>query len=129
MAKITKTAVVRVLRFKLSSDTLWAAWGLMKLLECQTADEQACMATRYQNGMGFSAMDAEFGSSLAKQARAWIETPKAERRFPSPFSARQALPACRIASKYAKQLSEFLTDDVKQLLVNPETVHNQAAVA
>ena len=44
-----------------------AANALVGLYERQTADEQSTKATRQKNGMGFSAIDAAFLSSLAEQ--------------------------------------------------------------
>src|SRR3990167_4709507 len=59
----------------------------------QTAAEQASDSTSELNGRGFSGVDAEFGSSLARQVLAG-------RRL----SPRQLKFGRRIARKYARQL-------------------------
>jgi len=41
--------------------------GLVVLYRLQTKDEQSAEITRYRNGVGFNAQDANFLSSLAKQ--------------------------------------------------------------
>lgn len=43
--------------------------ALIVLFERQTSDEQASESTTHKNGRGFSAFDAEFLSSLAKQVQ------------------------------------------------------------
>lgn len=41
--------------------------GLKVIYDRQTSDEQNAERTKYLNGRGFNGLDAEFGSSLAKQ--------------------------------------------------------------
>ena len=66
--------------------------ALVWLYRRQTADEQRSRTTEHRNNMGFSAYDAEFGSSLAEQVLRG-------RRL----SAKQMMWARRLLKKYAGQ--------------------------
>ena len=63
----TKKARIEFLREKLGSNYAWAARGLVRIYEAQTADEQSAGNTRYHNGVGFSGPDAYILTSFAKQ--------------------------------------------------------------
>jgi len=64
-----KTDVQRIefVKQKLKTDDRWLFKGLIAIYQCQTEDEQATDSTRNINGIGFSAYDAEFLSSVARQ--------------------------------------------------------------
>jgi hypothetical protein len=64
--------------------------------------------TELRNDIGFSGVDAEFGSKLAEQANAWLETAPEARRFNSPFSPKQIPYATRMAIKYRKQVASMM---------------------
>jgi hypothetical protein len=66
----TKKARTAFIRDKLSNDQAWALRGLLAIYANQTADEQAMAQTTYANSIGFTGADAEFLTSLAKQAEA-----------------------------------------------------------
>lgn len=52
---------------KLATDSRWAIKALMAIYRYQTEDEQKSDATLENNGVGFTGVDAEFLTSLAKQ--------------------------------------------------------------
>lgn len=58
---------VAFIKQKLSSSQAWLERSVVAIYQRQTAEEQAVEATRNKNGVGFSAFDAEFLSSVAKQ--------------------------------------------------------------
>ena len=70
----------------------------------QTADERATLATRHENGRGWSARDASFGGSLAQ----WIERGRSEfGRAPGhSLSRAQKEGGRRMVRKYWRQLLE-----------------------
>lgn len=70
--------------------------SILQLHQCQTPDEQHELGTKYKNDMGFNMMDAEFGSSLAKQIMAGRKPTK-----PQIAAARKML------GKYAGQLTRI----------------------
>ena len=51
----------------INSSDRWLYRGVLAIYAKQTADEKDSSTTRYNNKMGFSACDAEFLSSLARQ--------------------------------------------------------------
>ena len=65
--KTTKRNIVLFVRTKLATDPVWATKALVRIYENQTADEQRADVTREDNGIGFTGIDAQFLSSLAKQ--------------------------------------------------------------
>lgn len=66
--KTTKKNVLLFVREKLATDPVWARKALVKIYtENQTSQEQAAEQTVEDNGIGFSGVDANFLSSLAKQ--------------------------------------------------------------
>src|SRR5690349_328082 len=67
--------------------------ALTTLYARQTGDEQNSGTTTHLNGQGFNAMDATFGSSLARQIAAG-----------RPLTAYQLAAARRLLPKYAAQL-------------------------
>ncbi len=77
MCKVTKKSVEAFLKEKLSTDSAWALRALSRIYSFQTEDEKSREDTYYINKVGFTGVDGEFLSSLAKQ---WEEkhflTPK-----------------------------------------------------
>jgi hypothetical protein len=65
--KINKTRLAEFVRHKLATDAQWALRALLLVYGLQTADEQNTGTTKEDNGVGFSGVDAEFLTSLAKQ--------------------------------------------------------------
>jgi hypothetical protein len=66
--KTTKLNVQAFVKHKLATDPVWALKALVRIFtENQTQSEQQMDATVEDNGIGFSGVDAEFMSSLAKQ--------------------------------------------------------------
>ncbi len=98
---------VEAIRELLDRSDLAVARGLVRIWELQTEAERLTDETSDANGVGFAACDAAFGSSLARQASEWLETPPEHRRFPSPFSVKQMVLARRLARKYAGQLARL----------------------
>jgi len=49
------------------ADSIWMARGILAIYDRQTEDEQNNETTRYHNGVGFGAVDANILSSFAKQ--------------------------------------------------------------
>ena len=60
-------------KLKLASQSMWAIRGLLAIYAAQTADEQCSDSTTVDNGVGFTGIDANFLSSLAKQAQRRID--------------------------------------------------------
>lgn len=67
MAKITQLQKKEFLKEKLGTDPRWAKHALLKIFEFQTQEEQDHECTHDHNGVGFTGVDGEFLSSLAKQ--------------------------------------------------------------
>ncbi len=68
--------------------------AVVVLTELQTADELASETTKVQNGQGWNARDAKFGTSLAKSVKDWGR-----------LTSRQLVAARRMVLKYAGQLA------------------------
>jgi hypothetical protein len=64
----TKIAIKTFLKHKLATDQAWALKALAAVFANQTESERQVGATVEDNGCGFSGCDAEFLTSLAKQA-------------------------------------------------------------
>ena len=77
---------------------------LTVLYASQTPGEQAARVTAEQNGAGFNAFDAGFGSSLAEQAIA------------GRLSAKQVGAARKMLRKYAKQIAGVVAEAPRQAL-------------
>jgi hypothetical protein len=77
---------------------------LTVLYAAQTPGERAGRTTVVQNGTGFNAYDAGFGSSLAEQAIA------------GRLSAKQVGSARKLLRKYAGQISGVVTEPPRQSL-------------
>ena len=72
----------------------WVERAILKLHQYQTQDEQETRTTVERNGCGFSSVDADFGSKLAR----WLLDGHK-------FTPRQLAVARKIALKYTKQLT------------------------
>lgn len=62
MTELTRERIVEMLE----TNDKAVGRALLVLLSRQTADEQSSETTRYTNGRGFGAFDAEMGTSMAK---------------------------------------------------------------
>ena len=65
--KVTQKQIKDFLKNKLATNEIWAKRALIKIFENQTEDEQMSEFTRHNNSVGFSGLDGEFCTSLAKQ--------------------------------------------------------------
>jgi len=61
--------VKKYFKSRLSTDANWAVRGMLRIYSYQTPDEQATLATRNLNNMGFSGCDAEILSSFSEQVQ------------------------------------------------------------
>ena len=91
----TKKDRVAFTREKLGTSQAWALRGLVRIFENQTADEQAAGTVSHDNGIGFTGIDGEFLSSLAKQYIAR-----------GSLSDKQMVHVYKKMPKYARQLVE-----------------------
>lgn len=65
--KVTKKATQEFVKFKLSTDAVWAKKALIAIYDNQTDDEVNNMCTSSLNGIGFTGADAEILTSFALQ--------------------------------------------------------------
>jgi hypothetical protein len=63
----TRKARIAYLKEQLATNPAWALRGLVRIFEAQTAGEQDANATTQQNGVGFTAHDADLLTSFRKQ--------------------------------------------------------------
>jgi hypothetical protein len=87
-----KTAVTMI-RHNILTDDRWLARALLAIYKNQTTDEQNIQGTKYRNGLGFGASDAEILTSFSQQ----LIRHKA-------LSIKQAEIARKKMGKYCKQL-------------------------
>ena len=66
MSKFTKTQRVDFIRKKITTDRNWAIRGLLRIYENQTEEEKSCAYTISDNGIGFSAIDSKFLTSVCE---------------------------------------------------------------
>lgn len=93
------------IRDLIANNDVFVERALCVLLKRQTPVEQRKEHTDITNYMGFTATDAKFGTSLAKQI---LESAEAETYPPGKrLSHKQRLPARRILVKYAHQLAVY----------------------
>jgi hypothetical protein len=59
--------IISEVKRNLSTNPAWVTRALIRLYECQTADEQTALVTNHKNGMGFNGTDANILSSFAMQ--------------------------------------------------------------
>lgn len=98
MAEITVASI----REKVRTDPRWAERAILALYACQTADERSSEETRYLNGVGFNAIDANILSSFAQQLQAGRH-----------LTERQLSVAFRCLPKYSAQLYAIAQSKVK----------------
>jgi hypothetical protein len=67
IAEKTKKDYINALKTKLSTNPEWAIHGLMVVYDYQETEEKKSSDVRFNNGVGFTPVDAAFLSSLAKQ--------------------------------------------------------------
>lgn len=89
--------------------------ALVALYAHQTDDEQASHDTRWKNGVGFNAMDADFGSSLAKSYKRYGR-----------LTDRQVNAARKMLRKYAGQLARIA--NAKEIERARERAAREAAI-
>ena len=88
----------------LATSALAVERAMVALYHCQTATEQSTARTVEHNGRGFNALDASFGSSLAKQVVGGRK-----------LSPRQIQCGRKMAIKYAGQLTRMTNEDSLEL--------------
>ena len=86
----------QVISEALQNDDGFLARSLVKVYEAQTPNEQATQTTHESNGVGFTGVDAEFASSLAKQ---YIDK--------GYLSPKQIVYTRKLMPKYSGQLSRI----------------------
>lgn len=99
----TKAARLAAVRAKLATEPKWAVRALTVVYEGQTSQEQQASTTVEDNGMGFSAFDAEILSSFAQQVERWNRADPT-RRYATPLSEKQMALLFKRIPKYAGQL-------------------------
>lgn len=65
--KQTKASEIAFFKEQLGTDERWAVRGLVRLYQEQTPQEKSYEVAAYDNGLGFSGVDAEILTSFAKQ--------------------------------------------------------------
>ncbi len=112
----TKKDTLAFVKSQLATNKVWATKALVRIYqENQTNDEQVAKTTSYDNGIGFSGVDAPFLSSLAEQYL---------RR--GNLSDKQMVFVFKKMPKYAGQVIK-MSDSVKlDALVAAPTAHVQA---
>lgn len=94
-------------------------WCILALYDRQTATEQESHTTAYHNGVGFNAVDADLGSSFAKQIMARRKRGYRPGRCLSQPSIRnnykgQLYYARKMLPKYRKQLVQYMQDAIRE---------------
>jgi hypothetical protein len=107
---ITKKAALAFIREKLSTNDQWAVRGLKVVYARQTESEKMTEATKEDNGVGFSGLDAQFLTSLAKQHEAR-----------GSLSPKQMVWLRKKISKYAAQVLSVTNMEKLAALMNPPT--------
>ncbi len=79
--------------------------AVVAIYRFQTPDEQDCETTRYQNGMGYNAFDAEIMSSFAK----WILSGKN-------LTVKQMAIARKKIKKYVRQLTSVANEGCREAI-------------
>lgn len=64
---VIKSRIKSYLKYKLSTNEVWAKRALLLIYKRQTSDERESALTKYDNKVGFNGLDAEFLTSLSKQ--------------------------------------------------------------
>ena len=90
---------VAFVKNKLATDNAWLLRGLVAIYERQTSEEQNSDQTRFNNGIGFNGVDADFLSPMAK-----LVLQRSKRPINEIFSDRQYACIRKSMIKYAGQL-------------------------
>ncbi len=90
---------------KLRTDDKWLKRALVRLYECQEADEQSQQTTKHLNGRGFDYADSDFCSSVAEYIQAKGDF--------SP-SGKQQVALRKCLPKYWKQVWDFIPSAKQQ---------------
>lgn len=105
-----KIHTVESIREMLSESNAAVERALIVLYERQTADEKTAETTKYTNGIGFNAADAEILSSFAAQVQRkhgqYDNYLKRNRVYGDCLSPKQMAIARRKVVRYAKQITE-----------------------
>lgn len=83
----------------LQTDDKWLIRGLLRIYSFQTQNEQQVRATNLQNGVGFSAFDADFLSGIAERV---LKDPQ------RPLTPNQINAVRKAMLKYARQLLNYV---------------------
>jgi hypothetical protein len=97
---------------KLATSDEMVMRSLVVMLARQTSDEISDGVTKHNNGVGFSGVDAEFLTSLAKRVMVWNATPVGQRRYGKALSDKQIACARKALRKYVGQLLEVALEKV-----------------
>lgn len=114
---VKKIQVKQYVKTKLGTNDVWALNALIKIYGFQTANEQAINATTVDNNVGFTGIDAEILSSIAKQLITRIEGRKKSGMDPNPvkcLSEKQRALVRKKMPKYWQQIIEN-SDEIKLL--------------
>lgn len=122
----TKAQKTEFVRGKLTSDPRWVTWGIRRLYERQTADEQDRHTTNHHNGRGFNGTDAELLTSYAD----WLDgRGQWARRGGRALTDKQLVWAYRKMGKYAGQIVEEIDGRVSVNPANPQSNPQPAAIS
>lgn len=99
----TKAARLAHVRSELGTKPKWAVRALTVVYQGQTQSEQVRSTTIEENGVGFTAFDAEILTSFAQQVERW-ERADPTRRYATPLSEKQMALLFKRIPKYAGQL-------------------------
>lgn len=99
----TKALRLAHIRNELATKPKWAIRALTVVYEGQTSQEQCSERTIEENGVGFTAFDAEILSSFAQQVERWNRADPT-RRYTTPLSEKQMALLFKRIPKYAGQL-------------------------
>lgn len=121
----TPEPTVDNLKLKLNCSPIWCELALLVVYGNQTDDEQNSQVTKYNNGKGFTGVDADFLSSLAKQIQKKLNYGV---KLGTCLSNKQLGIAYRKMPKYAKQVLTTLYGNPAKKTKNVVPVHNFTAV-
>jgi hypothetical protein len=82
--------------------------GVYRIYQLQTEDEKQSDSTKHDNGVGFAARDAEFGSSLARQVEQNRMIGKGRRTL----SSKQLAGARKLCLRYSRQLTAIANGEL-----------------
>jgi hypothetical protein len=114
---VSKVQVKEYVRHKLSTDDKWALAALLKIYSFQTASEKATDRTELDNDVGFSGVDAEILSSIAKQLITRITARKNAGVDPNPIKCLSEKQRSLVRKKMMKYWQQIIdnSDEIKLL--------------